>query len=213
MFKLIEIQQNYFLPSRFYVEEKRIQPRLRVLETVESILVTQRGLHDEELLEIVLLPLFQNLHLEHEVAVRECAVDLMISLCFHCNSKHCIGLLDILEKIMERPFNLDHGDIVNIPSEEELGDVVKCTNGLIRLFTVKMFQLPSSHAVQIYKTLVRHANLHYEKPIYFEFAFSTKLAVFDFILNITADSITVIYLYIPNFLILLSDLVFFSPFL
>ena len=159
-----------------------------MLETVESILVTQRGLHDEELLENVLLPLFQNLHLEHEVAVRECAVDLMISLCFHCNSKHCTGLLDILEKIMERPFNLDHGDIVNIPSEEELGDVVKCTNGLIRLFTVKMYQLPSSHAVQIYKTLVRHANLHYEKPIYFEFAFSTKLAVFDFILNITADS-------------------------
>ena len=177
-----------FYCFRFYIEEKRIQPRLRVLETVESILVTQRGLHDEELLENVLLPLFQNLHLEHEVAVRECAVDLMISLCFHCNSKHCTGLLDILEKIMERPFNLDHGDIVNIPSEEELGDVVKCTNGLIRLFTVKMYQLPSSHAVQIYKTLVRHANLHYEKPIYFEFAFSTKLAVFDFILNITADS-------------------------
>jgi tuberous sclerosis protein 2 len=154
---------------------------------IESTVVTQRRLHDEELLELVLLPLFQNLHMEHEVCVREKAVDLIISLCHHCNSKHCTGLLDVLERIMERPFNVDHGDIVNIPSEEELSDVVKCTNGLIQLFIVKMYQLPSSHAVQIYKTLVRHANLHYEKPIYFEFALSTKLAVFDFILNITAD--------------------------
>lgn len=133
---------------------------------IESTVVTQRRLHDEELLELVLLPLFQNLHLEHDVSVREKAVDLIVSLCHHCNSKHCTGLLDVLERIMERPFNVDHGDIVNIPSEEELGDVVKCTNGLIELFLVKMYQLPSSHAVQIYKTLVRHANLHYEKPIY-----------------------------------------------
>jgi len=60
-----------------------------------------------------------------------------------------------------------------------------------------MYQLPSSHAVQVYKTLVRHANLHYEKPIYFEFAFSTKLAVFDFILNITADG--TVYLINTNY--------------
>ncbi len=102
-----------------------MQPRMRVLEMVDSVMVTQRGLHDEELLELVLLPLFNTLHLEHEVTIRERAVELIISLCHHCNSKHCAGLLDILERIMERPFNLDHGDIVNIPSEEELGDVVK----------------------------------------------------------------------------------------
>lgn len=124
----------------------------------------------------------------------------------------CYGLLDILEKIKERPFNLDHGDIVNIPSEEELGDVVKCTSGLIRLFTVKMYQLPSSQVVQIYKTLVRHANLHYEKPIYFEFAFSTKLAVFDFILNITADSIKALDWFIYQFSCVLNDF-FVCPFL
>lgn len=113
------------LPRRFYVEEKRTQPRLRILEIIDSIMVTQRGLYDEELLELILLPLFSTLHLEHEVAVRERAVELIIAICKHCNSKHCAGLLDILEKIMERPFNLDHGDIVNIPSEEELSDVVK----------------------------------------------------------------------------------------
>ena len=82
--------------SRFYVEEKRIQPRLRILAMIESTVVTQRRLHDEELLELVLLPLFQNLHMEHEVSVREKAVDLIISLCRHCNSKHCTGLLDVL---------------------------------------------------------------------------------------------------------------------
>ena len=175
------------------MEEKRIQPRLRVLEMIDSIMVTQRGFHDEELLEHILLPLFQNLHQEHEVAVREKAVELIIAICQNCSSKHCTGMLEILEKIMERPFNLDHGDIVNIPSEDELSDVVKCTNGLIQLFAIKMYQLPSSHAVQVYKILVRHANLHYEKPIYFEFAFSTKLAVFDFILNITADGKGVLF--------------------
>ena len=153
-----------------------------------SIIVTQRGLHDEELLEVVILPMFHNLHLEHEVMVRKAAVDLLISLCYHCNSKHCTGLLDILERIMERPFNLpDVGDVVNIPSDDELDDVVSCTTALINLFQVKIYQLPSLHAIQIYKLLVRHAHLHYEKPIYFEFAFATKLAVFEFILNITTD--------------------------
>lgn len=151
------------------------------------ILVSQRGLFDEELMEAVILPLFQNVHMEQEVFIRDNAVKLIISLCHSFNSKHCSGLLDILEKVMERPFNLDHGDVVNIPSEEELSDVVKCTEGLIELFTEKIHQLPSSHAIQTYKILVRHAVLHYEKPIYFEFALATKLAVFNFILSLTAD--------------------------
>lgn len=151
-------------------------------------MTTQRGLHDEELLEVVVLPVFQNLHTEHEMEVRRAAVELIISLCQHCNSKHCTGLLDILERIMERPFNVpDQGDVVNIPSDDELGDVVTCTTGLVALFLVKLNQLPSQHAIQIYKLLVRHAHLHYEKSMYFEFAFATKLAVFEFILNITTD--------------------------
>ena len=169
------------------MEEKRTQPRLRVLEMIGSIMITQRGLHDEELLELVILPMLQGLPAETEVSVRTSAVELIISFCHYCNSKHCAGLLDILEKIMERPFNMDHGDVVNIPSEEELADLVACTHGLIQLFTLKMYQLPSSHAIHIFKILVRHANLHYDKPIFFEFAYTSKVAVLDFILNITAD--------------------------
>lgn len=152
-----------------------------------SLLMMQRGLYDEELLEVVILPTFQSLHTEHEVEVRKAAVELLVSIGNKCNSKLCTNLLDILDRIMERPFNFDQGDVVNIPSEEELADVVACTHGLINMFAIKVLQLPPSHAVQIYKLLVRHAILHYEKPIYFEFAFSTKLAVFGFILNITTD--------------------------
>ena len=173
---------------RYYVEEKRVQPRLKVLSLLTSLMATQRGLYDEELLEIVVLPVFQNLQTEHDVGVRKKVVDLLIGLCHQCQSAHCTGLLDILEKILERPFNLDQGDVVNIPSDDELDDVVACANGLIRLFLVKIYQLPSQHAIQIYKLLVRHAHLHYEKAIYVEFAFATKLAVFEFILNISADS-------------------------
>ena len=184
---IVDLQVNDYWIVRFYVDEKRNQPRLRVLEMIGSIMITQRGLHDEELLEMVILPMLQNLPAETEVSVRTCAVELIISFCHYCNSKHCAGLLDILEKIMERPFNMDHGDVVNIPSEDELADLVSCTHGLVTLFTLKMYQLPSSHAIHVFKILVRHANLHYEKPIFFEFAYTSKVAVLDFILNITAD--------------------------
>lgn len=152
-------------------------------------------------MEAVILPLFQNIHLEQEMFIRDSAVKLIISLCHNFNSKHCTSLLEILAKVMERPFNLDHGDVVNIPSEEELSDVVKCTEGLIELFAEKIHHLPSTHAIQIYNILIRHAKLHYEKPIYFEFALATKLAVFDFILSLTSDCKSPCFLFFKTLVI------------
>jgi tuberous sclerosis 2 len=56
----------------------------------------------------------------------------------------------------------------NIPSEAEAVDVKSAAVGMIKIFQAKSYQLPSTHAIRAFKSLVTHLESHYRKPTVFE---------------------------------------------
>lgn len=64
-----------------------------------------------------------------------------------------------------------------INSDNDVIDVHTVVMGLIRILKVKIYQLPSSHAIRTYKLLVGHLESHYFRPSVFENASSIRYMV------------------------------------
>jgi tuberous sclerosis protein 2 len=61
--------------------------------------------------------------------------------------------------------------------QNEVADVKTAITGLVKIFTTKMYQLPSGHSVKAYKLLVNHLEAHYQKPAVFEMTSSIRYMV------------------------------------
>ena len=64
-----------------------------------------------------------------------------------------------------------------VTNEMEVLDVKTVVVGLINIFIVKLYQLPSSHAIKSYRLLVAHLEQHYQKPEVFENTSSVRYVV------------------------------------
>lgn len=109
--------------------------------------------------------------------VRTESSKLLIDMCVNCETKRCLEILDILEKILNRPFtvNLD-----GIPwYDSEVSDVKEVVVGLIEMFAMKIHNLPSIHSIKIFKMFIKHLEMHYEKPKILEHCNSIRCRVSD----------------------------------
>ncbi|XP_071440421.1 tuberin-like [Hetaerina americana] len=173
------------LVEKYFRYETRTSIRIRVLDILSDIIRTNRSLYEEDLMERVVVPHLQHVDSDPDTAVRNAAAQLLIDLCLECESKRCLELLDILEKILSRPYELDLGPFV---SEAEVPDVRTVVVGLIHIFRVKLYQLPSSHAIKAYKLLVNHLEAHYKKPSVFDNVSSLRYKIIECFLQIRANS-------------------------
>ncbi|KAJ8945060.1 hypothetical protein NQ314_009327 [Rhamnusium bicolor] len=123
-----------------------------------------------------------------DIIVRSSVAKLLIDLCMECESKKCLELLDILERLLYRPFENHPPD--NIPvNESEYCDIKCLVAGLIGVFTYKIHKLPSSQAIKIYKMLVNFLEMHYSRPKIFENCSQVRQMIFDCFLKMRADSL------------------------
>lgn len=77
--------------------------------------------------------------------------------------------------MLARPFEIyDNNHVI---TDSQIVDVVMIITGLVEVFSVKIYRLPSSHAVKIYKMLVNHLDLHYTRPKLFENCNQPRLLV------------------------------------
>lgn len=61
-----------------------------------------RAAYEDELIEQAVVPFLAHIDQDQDVAVRNAATGLLIELCLNCDSKRCLELLDILEKVDSR---------------------------------------------------------------------------------------------------------------
>ena len=80
-----------------------------------------------------------------------------------CDTKRCLELLDILEKVINKPFTSD----TPVTKDVDIKDVKTAVVGVIKILTSKIYYLPSSHAIRAYKVLVNHLEQHYKEPTVF----------------------------------------------
>lgn len=83
-----------------------------------------------------MIPLFSNIHHENETSVRTSVGKLLLDFVSHCDTKRSLELLDVVEKLLNRPFEkfADEGKLI-LKHEYELAHIITMVDELIRVST------------------------------------------------------------------------------
>lgn len=66
---------------------------------LSSVVSNNKLIYEDELIERVVIPYLQPIDQEPELSVRNVGVQIIVNLCLGCESKKCLELLTILEKV------------------------------------------------------------------------------------------------------------------
>lgn len=181
LMKLNDLLQNYYRVEK----ERRTNVRLKALDVLVNVVQLHRVYFEDEIIDKVVIPHFLHLHLDGDYKIRSAGASLLIRLCTTCESRRCSEMLDILERLINRPFDIS---AENQPaSDTDTADVKATISQMITLFETKIHKLPSSPAVRIYKILMSHLEVHYTRPRVFENCNFVRWQIFDGFLRMRAD--------------------------
>lgn len=137
-----------------------------------------RRQYGDELLDKIVIPHLLNISNDSDMLVRTEAAKILIDMCKNCESKRCLDILDILEKMLNRPFTINND---NTPwHDSDVIDVKEVVSGLIEVFAVKIHHLPSIHVIRIFKMFIKHLEMHYDRPKILENCSSIRCRVSNF---------------------------------
>ncbi|KAK8725684.1 hypothetical protein OTU49_010691, partial [Cherax quadricarinatus] len=124
---------------------------------------------------------------EQDVGVRTAAVNLLVHIAMTQNSVVVPDILTMLEKIVMAPYLRD-GDCVQVIKESEAADIIAAVAGLIRIFKKKLWELPSSHAIQAYGILLACLEHHYRNQSVLHGVSRVRMKIFEMIFEMRASS-------------------------
>ncbi|XP_072916308.1 tuberin isoform X3 [Hemitrygon akajei] len=185
------IQNLQKLMEKFFKNESRSTIRKKALDVLLFILSINRQLYEEELIEAVVIPQLGHIAEDKDHVVRRLAAQLLVDLAVDCNTPQFTSLLDIIEKIINRPL-IDpsvEGAESSFSHDSTLEDVKTAVLGLLVILQTKLYCLPASHAFRVYDLLISHIQSHYQQMYTSAIASSIRLQVFNFFLQLRADSL------------------------
>ncbi|XP_059835037.1 tuberin isoform X4 [Hypanus sabinus] len=185
------IQNLQKLMEKFFKNESRSAIRKKALDVLLFILSINRQLYEEELIEAVVIPQLGHIAEDKDHVVRRLAAQLLVDLAVDCNTPQFNSLLDIIEKVINRPL-IDpsvEGAESSFSHDSTLEDVKTAVLGLLVILQTKLYCLPASHACRVYELLISHIQSHYQQMYTSAIASSIRLQVFNFFLQLRADSL------------------------
>lgn len=93
------LQAMYRFMDRFY-RMRTISIRVKAVQTLSQMMDVNRAAYEEEILERVVIPHFAGVHHETDMLVRTSVAKLLVDFAWHCDTKRCLELLDIIEKVV-----------------------------------------------------------------------------------------------------------------
>lgn len=156
------LQAMALFVERFY-RMRAVNIRVRAVQALSQMMEANRAGYEEEILERVVLPKFGGVHLEPDVVVRQSVARMLLEFARHCETKRCLELMDVVERVLSRPLELyELNGRAALRSESELIDVIACVDGLVDMFMLKLYRLPSTHAIRVFHLLVGHLERQYK---------------------------------------------------
>ncbi|XP_017841753.2 tuberin [Drosophila busckii] len=184
---------------RRYYRMSNVNVRIKTIDAMVQVMHQNRSSYEEEILDRVVVTQLAQIHQEPSMQVRMAAARALANFAAHCDTKRCVELLDILEALINRPFEqmrhvamdsnvAEAGSSIIIKSEAEVGDIIAAVDGLIEVFSIKLHRLPATHAIKIFNTLMEHLELQYDRPKVFEHASIVRLKIFNWMLKARANA-------------------------
>lgn len=161
----------------------------RALQMLQAIMDVNRSSYEEEILESIVIPVFANITQEPDAPRRSNVAKLLLNFVIQCDTKRSIELLDIVEKLLNRPFerHADDGRPTS-KADDEFAHLTVIVDELIRVFSLKLYVLPTSHAIKIFAMLHAHLEKYYQKSVYADASASIRKRIFAWILRLRANA-------------------------
>ncbi|CAG2101678.1 unnamed protein product [Medioppia subpectinata] len=190
------IESLKHLMDIYYKGEKRTFIRIEALNILSEFMRQYRYIHEEILLETIIIPYLNHIENDLDVECRVRGVQFLVDLVSDSNSaKRCAEILEILDRVCKRLFDSSHaiaGNTTGSPSDAEGKDIKIAIRGLISLFKTKLFSFPGSAAIQTFKIILSQLSAHYSNADYNsnlgQIGSIVKQEIFDLLLNIRANS-------------------------
>ncbi|XP_060802820.1 tuberin [Amyelois transitella] len=177
------------LAERYIRHEPRRRVRTHTLQQIASFVTRHRTLFGEELLELVGLPVLSACATDPDCALRAAAASALVELARQSTSDAVTDLIDLLEKILNRPFDIFVLDVPVPAGEAEAADIHLAAAGLIQLFYDKMYSSPASHAARCLLVLLDHLEQHYKKPAMLQHHPSIRVKIFELLYTLRANAL------------------------
>lgn len=166
------------LIEKYFHHETRNHIRLKAIALLSQIFSKYHVICEDELMNKILLPHFNDVDQELDPVVRRPIVHLMFDIASACLSyKHCNATLAIVRKILNKPFkqkNIESvvgdesnggGGLVYIIGNIDIIDSRLIITNLNKLFKTKLHRLPIDPAVNMLDICVNYLNLTYKCPL------------------------------------------------
>nr|XP_045602485.1 tuberin-like [Procambarus clarkii] len=175
------------LLNQFFCRDHRPNVRTKALAILADIYNNNRHMHGAEMIRNVICIQMEGIEAERDVGVRTAAVNLLVHIALTQRSYVVPDILNLLEKIVFAPY-LNKGDCVKVVKESEAADIIAAVAGLIRIFKKKLWQLPSSYAIQTYGILLACLEQHYRYQSVLQGVSRVRLKIFEMIFEMRANA-------------------------
>nr|XP_053653234.1 tuberin-like [Cherax quadricarinatus]XP_053653235.1 tuberin-like [Cherax quadricarinatus] len=167
-----------------YRPDPRANVKIKALEILEDVYNTNRNIYGTELVRDVILTNLNDAETLTDIKVRTCVAKFLVQVVLTHQSDLVLDVVGILEKVLLAPYGREE---VSPLRERETDDIVIAVDGLIQAFKAKIWTLPSSHAIEIYKLLLSYLEQHYCNKIIFEKVYSVRYMILEMILEMRVD--------------------------
>ncbi|XP_042230186.1 tuberin-like isoform X2 [Homarus americanus] len=175
------------LLNQYYRHDHRPNVRTKALAVLADVYNNNRHIYGTEMIRSVVTIQMDGIEAECDVGVRTAAVNLLVHIALTQKSSVVTDLLGMLEKVVMAPY-FTTGDCIQVVRESEAADIIAAISGLIRFFKKKLWELPSSHAIQAYGILLACLEHHYRNQAALEGVSRVRLKIFDMIFEMRANA-------------------------
>lgn len=157
------------LIEKYFKFETRNPIRLKAIALLSQIFSKYHVICEDELMNKVILPNFNEVDQELDSVVRKPIVHLLFDVASVCLSyKQCNAILAIVRKILNKPFKQrteESNGLVYIIGNIDIIDSRLIISNINKLFRTKLHQLPIDSAVNMLDISVNYLNLTFKCPM------------------------------------------------
>lgn len=205
------------LTEKYFKQETRNHIRLKVVALLSQIFSKHQCVCEDELMNKIILPNFNEVDQETDTVVRKPIVHLLFDIASLCLSyKHCNAVLAIIRKILNKPFKQKVDDSkgpVYVIGNIDIIDSRLIISNLNKLFRTKLYRLPIDPAVNMLDIAVNYLNLIYKFPIQDPVPAEIPMIrreLFSLFLNLRCNNYGHLGIQLPNHSM---DQIVYSPFI
>ncbi|XP_049869315.1 tuberin isoform X2 [Pectinophora gossypiella] len=175
------------LHDKYLRHEPRLPVRLHTLDALLAFIMRYKLTYGEELVERVGAPVVASCALDAEPAVRAAAARAAAELARAVSSDVCADLVDLLQKILDRPFEMYVTD-VPIPADADVSDLRLAARALVELVHDKLLRAPAAHAARAVLVLLDHLEQHYRRPALFLHHPDVRLQILELVFALRSNA-------------------------